>query len=79
MLTARRSPTAIEHAVPAYVPAARGPITHDVICRYPCRPEEEPYVEAVPCCGSLEVDAVCAAKRTIGVTDIRIVRRGGEA
>lgn len=69
-----------EHAVPAYVPQARGPITHDVVFSYPReRPEEEPVFDSVPCCGSMEVDAVKGAKEAAGMENIRVVRRGGVA
>lgn len=67
------------HAVPAYVPAARGRITHDVVFSHPCRPEEEPVFDSVPCLNLAEASAVVAAKQAIGITDIRIVRRDGVA
>ena len=65
----------IEHAVPAYVPAAHGRITHEVRFEYPCRPEETPVTEVVPCRGLTEALPVKRTNERLRMRNVRIVER----
>lgn len=67
----------IEHAVPAYVPEARGPITHYVEYDYPkARGDLVTLSERVPCCGQIEAERIASANRKLRMLNVRVVPRG---
>lgn len=63
-----------EHAVPAYVPQARGQITHYVCYDYP-KHGSDPVTTSIeaPCVGLAEAHRFAAANKKIGMRNVRIL------
>lgn len=64
------------HTVPAYVPEARGLVTHYVEYDYPkAKGDSVTMSERVPCCGEGEARRIAGTNRKLKMRNVRIVPR----
>jgi hypothetical protein len=62
------------HAVPAFVPEARGLVTHFVEFDYPkAKGDSVTMSERVPCCGEGEAQRIAASNRKLKMRNVRVV------
>ena len=73
MLTARKQPAIIEHAVPAYVPEARGQITHYLCFDHPPVKGLAVVSEEIPCLSLGQAQRFERSNKLIGMRNVRIL------